>query len=73
MTEVIALRPKAYAYLKDDGSDHKKAEGTKKYAIKQKLMVENFKDCFFNNKTVERSQKRFKSYYHVAYTEEVNK
>ena len=26
MTEVVALRPKAYAYLDDDGSDHKKAK-----------------------------------------------
>ena len=73
MTEVVALRPKAYAYSKDDGSDHKKAKGTKKCEIKQKLMVENFKDRLFNNNTVYRSQKRFKSYYHVAYTEEVNK
>ena len=35
-------------------------------------MFENYKDCLFNNKTAYRSQKRFKSYYHVMYTE-VNK
>ena len=29
-----------------------KTEGTKKCAIKQKLMFENYKDCLFNNKTV---------------------
>ena len=57
----------------DDGSDHEKAKGTKKTVIKQKLMFENYKDCLFNNKTVYRSQERFKSYYHVMYTEEVNK
>ena len=73
MTEVVALRPKTYAYLMDDGSDHKKAKGTKKCVIKQKLMFENYKDCLFNNKTVYRSQERFRSYYHVMYTEEVNK
>ena len=73
ITEVVALRPKTYAYLMDDGSDHKKAKGTKKCVIKQKLMFENYKDCFFNNKTVYRSQERFKSYYHDVYTEEVNK
>ena len=55
----------------DDGSNHKKANGTKKCVIKQKLMFENYKDCRFNNKTVYRSQERFKSYYHVMYT--VNK
>ena len=57
----------------DDGSNHKKAKGTKKCVIKQKVMFENYKDCLFNNKTVYRSQERFWSYYHVTYTEEVNK
>ena len=56
-----------------DGSDHKKAKGTKKCGIKQKHMFENYKDCLFNNKTVYRSQEWFRSYYHVMYTEEVNK
>ena len=73
ITEVAALRPKTYAYLMDHGSDHKKVKGTKKCVIKQKLMFENYKDGLFNNKTVYRSQKRFKSYYHDVYTEEVNK
>ena len=36
-------------------------------------MFENYKDCLLNNKTVYRSQERFKSYYHDVYTEEVNK
>ena len=61
MAEVVALRPKICAYLMDDGSNHKKAKGTKKCVIKQKLMFENYKDCLFNNKTVYRSQERIKS------------
>ena len=40
MKEVVTLRPKTYAYLMDDGSDHKKAKGTKKCVIKQKLIFE---------------------------------
>ena len=36
-------------------------------------MLQNFKSCLFNNKTVYRSQERFKSYNHDVYTEEVNK
>ena len=32
--EVVALRPKTYAYLMDDGSNHKKAKGTKQCVIK---------------------------------------
>ena len=73
MVEVVARTSKTWAYLMDDGSDHKKAKGRKKCVIKQKLMYENYKDCFFNNKTVYRSQERFKIYYHFMYTEEVNK
>ena len=73
ITEVVALRPKTYAYLMDDGSDHKKATGTKKCVIKQGLIFENYRDCLFDNKTVYRSQERFKSYYQDVYREEVNK
>ena len=36
-------------------------------------MLQNFKDCLFNNKNVYRSLQRFKSYNHDVYTEEVNK
>ena len=73
ITEFVALRPKAYSYLDDDGNEHKKSKGTKRCVIKQKLMFQNFKNCLFNNKTVYRSQERFKSYNHDVYTEEVNK
>ena len=30
ITEVVTIRPKIYAYLIDDRSEHKKAKGTKK-------------------------------------------
>ena len=53
IVEVVALRPKAYVYLMDDGSDHKNAKGTKKCVIKQRLMFENYKDCLFNKKTLD--------------------
>ena len=39
MTEFVALRRKAYTYLDDDGSDYKKAKGTKKCVKKQKTYV----------------------------------
>ena len=44
-----------------------------KSVMKRKLMFQNFKDCLLNNKSVYRSQQRFKSYNHDAYTEDVNK
>ena len=61
ITEFVALRPKAYVYLDDYGNEHKKAKGTKKCVIKQKIMFQNFKYCLFNNKNVYRSQQGFKS------------
>ena len=39
ITKVVALRPKTYACLMDDGSDHKKAKGTKKVCNKTKTYV----------------------------------
>ena len=41
ITEFVALRPKAYAYLDDYGNDHKKAKGTKK-CNKTKTYVSKF-------------------------------
>ena len=37
MTEFVALRPKTYFYLMDDGGSDKKAKGTKKCVIKRRL------------------------------------
>ena len=60
MTGFVGLRAKAYAYLMEDGSEHKKAKGTKKYVTKRKLMLENYKDSLLNNKKIMRSQITFK-------------
>ena len=40
---------------------------------KRRLMFENYKDSLFNDKTILKSQLRFKSDHHDVYTEEVNK
>ena len=45
MKEFVALRAKAYAYLKDDSGEKKKAKGTNKCVIERKLMFENYKKC----------------------------
>ena len=73
MTELVVLRAKAYAYLMEDGKEHKKAKGTKKCVIKRELMFENYKDSLFNDEIILKSQQRFKSDHHKVYTEEVNK
>ena len=73
MTKFVALRAKAYAYLTEDDSEHKKAKRTKKCVIKRELMFENYKDSLFNNKIILKTQQRFKSDHYRVYTEEVNK
>ena len=40
--EFVGLRVKTYAYLMDDDSEHKKAKGTKKCILKQRLMFKKF-------------------------------
>ena len=71
--EFCALRTKTYTYLVDDDSEKKTAKGIKKCVIKCRLVFENYKDSLLNNKTISKSQLRFKSDYNNVYTEEVNK
>ena len=44
MIEVVGLRAKTCIYLINDGSEDKKAKGTKKCIIKRKLSFENYKN-----------------------------
>ena len=73
MTEFIALRPKTYSYLMDDGNSDKKAKGLKKCVIKRILKFNDYKNCLLNNEIIIKSQQRFKSKAHDVYTEEINK
>ena len=80
-------RAKTYACLidcydddDDDDDDYdknkiinKKAKGTKKCVIKCTLKFKDYHDSIFENKTILRSQQRFKSNHHNVSTEEVNK
>ena len=73
MTEFVALRPKPYSYLTDDGKEDKKAKRTKKCVIKRRLKFGDYIGCLLNNEIVLKSQQRFKSERHDIYTEEINK
>ena len=73
MIEFVRLRAKTYVYLIDDNSEHKKPKGTEKSVIKRELMHKNYKDYLFNDKIVSKSQQRFKSDHHNAYTEQIIK
>ena len=72
MKEFCTLRAKTYTYLMEDDSKMEKAKGVTRCAIKRRLMFENYNDSLFNNKTIMRSQLRFKSDHRNVYTEEVN-
>ena len=59
MTEFVALRPKTYAYVMDDGNSDKKKKGTKEFVIKRVLKFNHYKDCLLNNEIILKSQQRF--------------
>ena len=73
MTEFVALRPKAYSDLMDDGGSDKKAKRTKKCVIKRRLKFNDYNDCLLNTEILLKSQQRFKSERHDVYNEEINK
>ena len=73
MTGFVALRPKTYSSLMDDGNTDRKAKGTKKCVIKRILKFNDYKLCLLNNEVILESKERFKSEAHNVYTEEINK
>ena len=73
MKKCWAPRAKTYSYLKDDDSEEKKAKGTNKCIIKCRVKFKDYYDSVFENKTILRSQLRFKSDHHIIYTEKINK
>ena len=73
ITEFIALRPKTYSYLTDDGKEDKKAEGKKKCVIRKMIKFNDYKKCLLNNEVILKSQQRFISKKHDVYTENMNK
>ena len=85
MTKFVGLTEKTYNYLIDDGSEDKKAKGTRKCVIKRKFQYENYKICLEatklenkiefikNNKSILKMQQISKSEKHNVSTKEINK
>ena len=73
MTKFVVLRPKTYFYLIDDGSDDKKAKGTKKCVIKRILKFNDYKHCLLNHEIILKPLQRFKCEAHNVYTEKLTK
>ena len=49
MIKYVGLRAKTCSYLINNGSEDKKAKGTKKCVIKRKFKFENYKNCLEAN------------------------
>ena len=60
MTKFVALRPKTYSYLMNDGSEHKRAKGTKECMAKREIKFKNYRDCLLKNDIILKSQQKFK-------------
>ena len=73
MIELCNPMAKTCAFITDNDTEIKRAKGTKKCVIKHMLTFENYKESVLKNKTILRSQLRFKSDGHNVYTEEINK
>ena len=57
----------------NDGSEKKKAKGTKNCVTKRRLMFKDYIDCLFNDKIILQLQQGFKSVHHDVYIKEINK
>ena len=68
MTEFVALRPKSYSYLMDEGNTYNKAKATKKCVIKRIRKFNDYRNCLLNNETILTSQVKS----HNVYTKEIN-
>ena len=82
MSEVCVLRAKIYAFLLDGFTDNdysmrgiinKKAKGTKKFIIKNRITFNDYVDVLFSDKNIKRSQFTFRSDHHNVHTENINK
>ena len=61
MTKFVGLHSKTYVYLIDDFEETKKNKGVKMSVVKTELKFNYYKNCFFNNNVILKSQQRFKS------------
>ena len=73
MKEIVTLRPKMYSYIRDDRYVDKKAKCTEKCVIKQEIKFKDYKEYLKNNTVILKSQQKFISEAHSAFTEKFKK
>ena len=68
MTESIALTENMYAYRKiDEEVEENRCKSTKKGAISEGLMFDNYKSCLFDGETIYREQMLFENVVRAAH------
>ena len=73
MKEFVALKPKLYSFLMDEGKEAKKAKGVKKNVVEKEIQHDNFKRCLLTGKKEIRKQIVIRSREHNLFTEEMEK
>uniref|UniRef100_A0A8R1DYL3 DNA-directed DNA polymerase n=1 Tax=Caenorhabditis japonica TaxID=281687 RepID=A0A8R1DYL3_CAEJA len=73
ITEIVAIRPKQYAYKTLDGKEHKKNKGIKKNVVKKDTTLKDYRDSLFNKSVVKRKQYCIRSVKHQLFTQEIEK
>ena len=73
MTELVALRPKMYAYKQLGGEVDKRCKGVKKCVVKKHISIEDYKECCITGNKQYRSQLAFRSRKHVIYTHKLTR
>lgn len=63
MTELVAVKPKQYAYkvLDPKKPEKKKCEGVKKFIVKNDLKVDDYREFSFNKKVIRKQQYNIRS------------
>ncbi|CAP20528.2 Protein CBG23762 [Caenorhabditis briggsae] len=73
MTEIVAFRPKQYAFKTDEGMESKKNKGVKKSVVKKEMTFNDYKNCLLNHTIERRQQMLFNSSKHQIHTVKQNK
>jgi len=68
LQEFVALMPKMYAVKIDAGEVIKKAKGVKTQFLKKNIVFDQYKECLFENKTINATFNSIRSYNHTLYT-----
>uniref|UniRef100_A0A8R1IRQ0 DNA-directed DNA polymerase n=1 Tax=Caenorhabditis japonica TaxID=281687 RepID=A0A8R1IRQ0_CAEJA len=73
MVELVAFRPKQYAFKINDGSEEKKNKGVKKNVVKKEMTFNDYKHCLENRTIERRTQMLINSTRHNIYSIKQNK